>query len=154
LPQTDTFRPRRRSCLGLGALSGAFVLGLMVTVTAQLGLNATAPRPGGNPEAAKIKNPVPSSPDSIASGKASYQFLCARCHGRSGKGDGPTTLHGEQPSDFTDATWDYGSSDGEIFTVIRDGTSVDSQSFSDRLSETEMWNLVNYIRTLGPPAKP
>ena len=132
----------------------AFVLGWSLTVFAQVLGNPTAPRRGGNPEAASLKNPVPSTPESIASGKSSYDWYCARCHGPSGKGDGPVTLHGGRPSDFTDATWVFGASDGEIFTVIRDGTSVDSESYADRLSETEMWNVVNFLRTLGPPEMP
>ena len=145
-------RPRSFCAVALPLL--AYVIGLTFTAGAQASRNATAPRRGGNPEAAKIKNPVPNTAESIAAGKSTYAWICARCHGGSGKGDGPTTLHGEQPADFTDATWVFGPSDGEIFTVIRDGTSVDSESYAERLNETEMWNVVNFLRSLGPPAKP
>ena len=47
-----------------------------------------APRKGGSPEAAKIKNPVAATPESLAAGKRVYQRLCIRCHGAEGKGDG------------------------------------------------------------------
>jgi mono/diheme cytochrome c family protein len=109
----------------------------------------TAPRKGGNPEAAKLTNPVASTPDSIASGKRAYTRLCANCHGPAGKGDGGGAAGGTMPADLTDATWDYGSSDGEIFTVIRDGTSADMGSYAERLSQPEIWSVVNYIRTLA-----
>ena len=106
----------------------------------------TAPRRGGNPEAAKIKNPVAAAPDSISAGRRVYQRLCVRCHGPEGKGDGGSA-GGGQPSDFTDAKWDFGSTDGEIFAAIHDGTSADMEGYAERISEKDIWNVVNYIRT-------
>lgn len=108
----------------------------------------SAPKKGGNPEAAKIKNPVPASPESISAGKRSYTRLCGRCHGPEGKGDG-TAATGAQPPDLTDAAWDYGGTDGEIFGVIHDGTSADMDSYAARISDAEIWNVVNYLRTLA-----
>jgi mono/diheme cytochrome c family protein len=110
---------------------------------------ATAPHKGGNPEAAKIKNPVTSTPESLSAGKRAYTQLCANCHGASGKGDGSGASAGAQPADLTDAVWDYGSSDGEIYGVIHDGTSADMGSYAERLKETDIWNVVNFIRTLA-----
>jgi cytochrome c oxidase cbb3-type subunit 3 len=109
----------------------------------------TAPRKGGNAEAAKVKNAVAPSAESIAAGKRSYQRLCSRCHGAEGKGDG-TGSTGAQPSDLTDAQWDYGGSDGEIFAAIHDGTSDDMAGYASRLSDAEIWNVINYLRTLAP----
>jgi mono/diheme cytochrome c family protein len=112
-------------------------------------ITATTPRRGGNPEAAKIKNPVASTPESVAAGRRTYARLCVRCHGPAGKGDGGGAGAGGQPADLTDAIWDFGATDGEIFAVLRDGTSADMESYPERVSETEMWNLVNYIRSLS-----
>jgi mono/diheme cytochrome c family protein len=106
-----------------------------------------APRKGGNPEAAKIRNPVARTAESIAAGKRSYQRLCAKCHGPEGKGDGTATTKTE-PSDLTGTKWDYGSSDGEIFSVVHDGITVDMEPYSSRISDQDIWNLVNYLRTL------
>ena len=40
--------------------------------------------------------------------------------------------------------------------AIHDGTSADMESYAERLSQTEIWHLVNYLRTLqkreSPPA--
>jgi mono/diheme cytochrome c family protein len=113
-------------------------------------ITPTTPRRGGNPQAAKIANPVSGSPESIAAGRRTYARMCARCHGPEGKGDGGGAGAGGQPADFTDGMWEFGSSDGEVFTVIRDGTSADMESYGERISDTEIWNVVNYIRTLGP----
>lgn len=59
-------------------------------------------------------------------------------------------LAGGTPSNLTDETWDHGSSDGEIFVVIRDGTSSDMESYKERLNDKQMWQLVLFIRSLGP----
>jgi cbb3-type cytochrome c oxidase subunit III len=106
-----------------------------------------------NPEAQKIKNPVTSDDQSIEAGRKLYQRHCSGCHGPRGKGDGGMALSGGTPSDLTDDTWDYGSTDGEIFVVIRDGVSSDMQSYKDKLTEKEIWQVINYVRSLGSNAK-
>jgi mono/diheme cytochrome c family protein len=106
--------------------------------------------PHRHPEAQKLKNPIPSDGPSIEEGRKLYLRHCASCHGPSGKGDGSMALAGGTPANLTDETWDHGSSDGEIFVVIRDGTSSDMEPYKDRLTEKQMWQLVNYIRSLGP----
>jgi mono/diheme cytochrome c family protein len=111
-------------------------------------LTATTPRRGGNPVAAKVANPVAATAESISAGQKTYRSLCARCHGPTGKGDGGGAGAGGQPADFTDDVWEFGSSDGEIFAAIQQGTSADMESYAERISATEIWNLVNYLRTL------
>ena len=118
----------------------------MFVILLLLWMQADAPKKGGNPEAAKIKNPVASSPASLAAGKRIYQRLCIRCHGPEGKGDGEAAV-GAQPSDLT-AQLVFGSSDGEMFSVIRHGTSKDMESYAERISETDTWNAINYLRSL------
>ncbi|HZT76904.1 MAG TPA: c-type cytochrome [Vicinamibacterales bacterium] len=112
-----------------------------------LWLQADAPKKGGNPEAAKIANPVAATPASIAAGKRVYQRLCTKCHGPEGKGDGEAAT-GAQPSDLTAASLQYGSSDGEMFSVLRHGTSRDMESYAERISETDTWNVINYVKSL------
>ena len=127
----------------------AMFLTAIIYATSLAGAAAQAPK-GGNPEAAKLKNPVEKTPESIAAGRKVYQRLCIRCHGQEGKGDGGAA-GAVPPSDLTDSTWDHGSSDGEIFTTIHDGTSADMEGYAQRISDTDIWNVVNYIRTLGAP---
>ena len=106
--------------------------------------------PEGNAEAKKLKNPIPSDAASIEEGRKIYVRSCASCHGPSGKGDGSMALGGSTPADLTDDKWDHGSTDGEIFVVIRDGLSADMEGYKDKLTEKQIWQLINYIRSIGP----
>ena len=104
-----------------------------------------------HPDAAKLKNPVAASATSIAAGKKLYDAQCASCHGAAGKGDGKAgAMLKPTPSDLTDAEWKHGRSDGEIFTVIRDGAGpkFDMKGYKSKMTETDIWNVVNYLRSL------
>jgi mono/diheme cytochrome c family protein len=105
----------------------------------------------GNPEAAKMKNPVAASAESVAAGKAAYAKNCRFCHGADAKGNGPMAPKDTHPSDLTDTKWDRGSTDGEIFAVIRDGAGpkFDMKGYKSKMTETEMWNIVNFLRSVG-----
>ena len=105
----------------------------------------------GNPEAAKMKNPVASSAESVAAGKAVFTKNCRFCHGADAKGNGPMAPKDTHPSDLTDAKWDRGSSDGEIFVVVRDGAGpkFDMKGYKGKLTDTDIWNVVNYLRSVG-----
>lgn len=116
-----------------GVVMAAVVLAGMVAVAAAQ----------GNPEAAKLQNPTPASAESLAAGEKIYMRHCRACHGKAGDGGlGPSLI---------DATWDYGSTDGEIFTVIQKGTGPRMEAWADRIEAPETWNLVNFIRSLAKP---
>jgi len=119
-------------------------------VGALLAQSPTAPKKGGNPQAATIKNPVAASAESIASGKRSYTRLCVKCHGPEGQGDGTSATGPVPPGDLTDDKWDYGGTDGEIFAVIKEGVpnSADMEGYAARMSDADIWNVVNYVRAL------
>lgn len=107
---------------------------------------------GGNPEAANVKNPTPATAKSIADGQKAYQTNCRHCHGAKGLGDGPLAPKDPPPANLTDAQWKYGASDGEIFYTIKNGVGPDSEMkpMKTKLSDKDIWNVVNYIRSLGP----
>ena len=94
------------------------------------------------------------TPESVAAGAAAYAAHCAACHGATGRGDGAlaaaAAAYGPRPSNLADPTWRHGGGDGEIFTAIRDGIGPDfsMDAFGDRLAETDIWNLVNFLRSL------
>jgi mono/diheme cytochrome c family protein len=100
--------------------------------------------------AAALKNPVPANPESVAAGAAAFTRHCIMCHGAGGKGDGAMAAKlKSKPANLTDADWKHGPSDGEIFTLIRDGaTSAGMKAFRSALTERQIWDLVNYIRSL------
>jgi len=108
-------------------------------------------------DAKTLKNPVPPSTKSIDSGKRLYSRLCADCHGTAGDGISESATMLIQsgkiaPSDLTDDVWDLGSTDGEIFMVIRDGSgsNLAMKGLNGRpgIVDEDIWNLVNYIHTL------
>ena len=103
----------------------------------------------GNAEAARLKNPVASSAESIAAGKKAYA-KCASCHGVNGEGGAGNDLIPAAPS-LVDDPWDHGSTDGEIFTNIKNGIGPDFNMvpFKDQLSDADIWNLVNYLRSIA-----
>jgi mono/diheme cytochrome c family protein len=139
------------------------LLTVAVTGAISIALAARAPQehehPGTHPEggahrhpaAAKLKNPVAADATSIAAGKQLYDKQCAGCHGDTGKGDGSM---GEElnpkPANLADADWKHGSSDGEIFTVIRDGVkNTGMKPYARKLTTHQIWDVVNYVRSLA-----
>jgi mono/diheme cytochrome c family protein len=133
----------RRSTLGTCALVGTWMLAV-VAVGAQ--------NPGGSPEGKALKNPVPTSAASIAAGQALYAKNCQFCHGPKGLGDGPLAPKDVKPANLTDAAWDRGSTDGEIFKVIMEGAgpAMKMKGVKGRIPDTDVWHIVNYLRSIGP----
>jgi cytochrome c len=130
----------------------AALTALYVTATvAVVGAEQTTARP----VAAKMKNPVESSPASIKTGQQLYQKYCRFCHGTTGLGDGAQAPKDVKPSNLTDGTWDRGSSDGEIFVVIQEGAGPDykMKGLKGKLTEQDTWHLVNYVRSLASASK-
>lgn len=104
----------------------------------------------GNPEAAKIKNPVAATPESIAAGKAIFGRYCAVCHGVNAEGGSGSDISPPAPN-LTDTEWRHGGTDGEIFYVIKNGVPPDlnMEPWGDRIKDPDNWNVVNYVRSLA-----
>jgi mono/diheme cytochrome c family protein len=104
----------------------------------------------GNPEAAKIKNPVAATPESIDAGKQVFRRYCASCHGTTAEGGSGSDLIPAAP-DLTDREWKHGSTDGEIFYVTKNGVppELNMEPWGDRINDAAIWNVVNYIRSLA-----
>ena len=137
----------------MNRVSSSLMFGLGLALVAVTTLSAQ--NPGGSPEGKAMKNPVASSAESIAAGQAAYAKNCRFCHGAEAKGDGTMAPKDTHPSDLTDAKWDRGATDGEIFLVIRDGAGPDMKmkGYKGRIADNEIWNIVNYVRSLGPKKK-
>jgi mono/diheme cytochrome c family protein len=131
--------------------SGIAVWGLALVASLAAAGGQTTPRA----EAAKLKNPVPANAASIAAGQALFAKYCRFCHGATGRGDSPSAPKDMKPSNLTDATWDRGSSDGEIFVVIQEGAGPDfkMKGLKGKISDQDTWHLVNYVRSLGGEKK-
>ena len=133
---------RRVSQWTIVAAVAACIMSIGVAVSAQ-GVK--------NPEAAKIKNPVKSSPDSIAAGKAAYAKYCKFCHAEDATGNGALAPKDTHPPNLVDATWDHGSTDGEIFTSIKEGIGpkFDMKPMKTKMMDTDIWNVVNYLHSIA-----
>jgi mono/diheme cytochrome c family protein len=118
------------------------------------------PGPGQHvtsPSATSLRNPVASTPESVAAGKRAYDGNCAACHGNLAQGAVKAGMtisiieeqRGKQPPDLTDDQWDHGSSDGDVFAVIKRGLPPTMMAgFDGRIPDEDIWNIVNYLRSL------
>src|SRR5271157_5447854 len=109
-----------------------------------------------SPEDAARKNPVRFSEASVDRGKKFYNTQCALCHGE--KGDGKGDLAKEMTltlPDFTKPDALAKRTDGELFAIIGTGKNP-MPSQKGRMTDAQLWNLVNYLRALGGkvPGKP
>lgn len=105
-------------------------------------------------EALKQPNPEKPTAESIATGKRIYGYDCAMCHGVSGDGKGD--LAGDmklQLADLREAKSLAGKTDGELFYVIKNGKN-DMPAEGSRAKPDQIWDMVNYIRSLAKSAKP
>jgi mono/diheme cytochrome c family protein len=101
------------------------------------------------PETPKRLNPVKPTPSSIASGKKSYTYDCAMCHGKEGAGDGD--LAGQMHlklRDYRDPAVLKELTDGEIYSIITNGKGQMTGE-EGRMKPEQIWDLVNYIRSLA-----
>ena len=105
-----------------------------------------------HPAAAKMKNPVKADATSIAAGKNLYEKNCAGCHGDTGKGDGAMGSDLDpKPSNLTDTDWKHGSTDGELFLVVRDGAKgTGMKPIGKKMTPHQIWDVINYMRSIGP----
>jgi mono/diheme cytochrome c family protein len=135
------------------------VVGATAATTPSPNANVPIQRPGRNVTDAPttLRNPVASTPASIAAGKRVYDANCAACHGNRAQGAVKAGItisiieeqRGRQPPDLTDGQADHGSSDGDIFRVIKRGLLPTMMpGFDGSIPDREIWNIVNYLRSL------
>jgi mono/diheme cytochrome c family protein len=129
-------------------------LGCLVALLTGVVVARQAQTAGGNPDAAKIKNPVAASPESIAAGKKTYtEFGCNTCHGANGEGGMSPSITEDRglpsPPDLIDDKWAHGGSDGEVFTTITEGVGPEyiMGPYKGRLKDTDIWNIINFLRS-------
>jgi mono/diheme cytochrome c family protein len=122
-----------------------FVSSLVLLVSAAL---VAQPKPWVVPDNFKsMKNPVAQSDASAKAGLAVFTKNCASCHGKAGLGDGvkARTLK-DFPGNFSKA--DFQSlADGDIFYRTKTGRG-EMPKYDGKLSDDDIWNVVNYMRTL------
>ena len=116
------------------------------------------------PQAAVEVPPPPSATSEvIAKGRRIYQKAqCAECHGKGGRGDGPSapTMKDDRGlpiavPDFTRWPLKRGYEPEALFRSIATGLSgTPMPSYSDALESGEIWVLVRYLESLAPQERP
>jgi copper transport protein len=97
-------------------------------------------------------NPIPPNSESIAAGKAVFMVHCVPCHGETGKGDGPLgVVLNPRPADLSLHAVPGVHTDAQLYEWITNGFPGSRMpAWKSQLSDTDRWNLVNFIRTLAP----
>jgi mono/diheme cytochrome c family protein len=104
-------------------------------------------------EAKKRQNPLQASPRVLESARPLYTEKCERCHGVTGKGNGPESARQyPSPSDLTDTQRMNALTDGAIFYQISEGRRP-MPSFKRRMTEDQRWQLVLLIRSFARTAQ-
>lgn len=117
-------------------------------------IKTLSPRFGNAPKPAALPiplEPVPSD-GAIARGRKAYEKAeCQECHGRDGRGDGPSAKDLKvKPADLTKRPFKGGSTPRDILrsTITGfDGTPM--PSYDLLLDDAELWDLARYVASLG-----
>ena len=103
----------------------------------------------------QLENPLPASKAHIQAGKKLYQetaqpLACKQCHGEKGDGRGP--LGGgliPPPRNFTCGQTMNGLPDGQLFWIIKKGSTGTGMMPFAGLPDEQVWQLIQYIRSLA-----
>jgi mono/diheme cytochrome c family protein len=99
---------------------------------------------------------VPSSPEVLALGQATFEKECVACHGAAGDGEGEAAyLLYPRPRDFTSgqyriiSTWDGVPTDEDLFRTISRGMPGSAMPSWAHLPEDTRWGLVHYVKSFA-----
>ena len=133
------------------------ITGLGLGTTGLVPALAAGKHPGGHhhedahwtapAEAANRSNPVTVTEQSVNRGKKIYQTNCASCHGAGGEGDGPVGAALKPPAANLKVMAPQ-HPDGGLAWKIAEGRGA-MPPWKSALSETEIWDVVNYIKQLA-----
>jgi mono/diheme cytochrome c family protein len=126
-------------------LKSFFIGTALVLVSASL---VAQTKPWVVPENFKsMKNPVAQSAASTKTGMEAYNKNCSSCHGKAGLGDGVKAKALKNfPGDFSKPEFQK-LTDGDIFYRTKTGKG-EMPKYEGKLADNDIWNLVNYMRTL------
>lgn len=103
------------------------------------------------PDARRLVNPVPDTPEVQAEARAHWADHCATCHANDGSGDTAMGKHTYPPAPDMRLAPTRQMTDGELFYIIQNGIRFSGMPAwgggSDRDAESS-WKLVRFIRHL------
>jgi mono/diheme cytochrome c family protein len=106
-------------------------------------------------EFAELINTFAEDHEAIDAGEATFNTLCATCHGAEGKGDGPAAAELDpKPADLSDGIMMSDLSDGYLFWRVSKGGAMEPfnsamPAWESGLTEEQRWQVISYIRTFS-----
>jgi putative heme-binding domain-containing protein len=105
-----------------------------------------AQRPAGQSRPGLPETNPYSTTSDLDAGRKLYVGRCGHCHGKNGEGGRGATLNSGR--------FRYGTSDREIFLVIRNGIPNTEMPGTFSTPEAEVWRIVAYVRQLSRQGAP
>jgi cytochrome c oxidase cbb3-type subunit 3 len=98
-------------------------------------------RAAPNPSSLRLTNPFERDPQATTVGSQLYHsYNCIDCHGMDGSGAmGPS---------LADGRWRFGGSPSQVFESIYQGRPEGMPAWGGRISDSDVWRLVAYVRSL------
>jgi mono/diheme cytochrome c family protein len=161
--------PGNRSTFALGVVVGLAIAGLLgVAVVAPIALAhhdaSSLETAYGNAVVSALArlsaggvgaNPTTSSAQSLQQGRQSYTGSCSQCHGTAGHTQGAFGQTSFPPATDLSGRSASNLSDGQMFVVIKNGLGFTPMpAFSTQYSDTQIWNIVNFVRSLQTQQAP
>src|SRR5438309_2446115 len=162
-------RFRRQHSFGLGVLVG-------LAVAAIVGIALVAPIALAHHDAGSLEtaygnivvstlarvnaggvgaNPTTATAQSLQQGRQSYTGSCSQCHGTAGHTQGAFGQTSFPPATDLSGQSARSLSDSQMFYIIQNGLGFTPMpAFSTQYSDTHIWNMVNFIRSLQTQQAP
>jgi len=98
-------------------------------------------RPGNAPPATPVNNPYAGNAQAISEGQQLFEWYnCSGCHFHGGGGIGPPLIKKH---------WIYGGEPANLFDTIMKGRPNGMPSWSGKIPEYQVWEIVAYVRSLA-----
>jgi mono/diheme cytochrome c family protein len=132
-----------RKCLVLTTLVVLTLVGVKRTVADETRSPWLVPENARN-----VKNPIKPSVEGLKAAAQLYHQNCELCHSESGSSSSSAAQNlPQRPAVLNDTKIMKKVTDGELFWKITEGRPP-MPSYEHQLTETQRWQLVNYIREL------
>ena len=92
------------------------------------------------------RNPLEHDPEALAAGAKLFELHCAECHGENAEGGrkGPSLRAPEVQQ----------ATPGTLFWILTNGVVRRGMPVWSKLPEPQRWQIVTYLKSLGPADKP
>ena len=118
----------------------------LLTAVIVLGGAVLGQTDAGRTTATGLRNPLAGNPQTVQEGRSQFRFNCSMCHGVNAQGT-------QKAPSLTTGRWAHGGSDGELFSTIQHGVPGTLMPAQESiLTETEIWQVISYLRSLQKPA--